>query len=428
MRHKEGDALTVDELPHDVWPRAYEEVLRALPDRAARTGVLLCGMSANVDARIDMHDMPALLSATHPPEAVELATLLKRRAAEGLGGELRLDWRGGPTWLSGHVRLHRSLGGTGPQAAWVLSMLGCSSVVALEDRSTHMLAQWPPGIGLIEDGVVVEAGKAKPRGESRPDIFIFEFTAGARVADVTPPRSSRIIVRFDDLGIEKDDAFDAATPRLAIDAASGLVSGFNNEPADGVAAAADRVFALARAWLAAGLETVHLELAGYATRYAIDRVLEGASGCVTSIGMSQSELNALAPASASPEQAMIGLGERLGVNRVCVHADHWAASVTRGDPMREREALITGCLLASARAGCGTPVRPEAIDAAARFQPLPFGSVKRCGGWTFVACPSPYLDAPVTTLGLGDTFTAGCLLALGRHARAPANLPPARPG
>lgn len=409
----------MDKPSNAFWQRAYEDVLVDLPGRAARAGVTLCGMSANVDARISMHDMPALLAASHPPEAVMLARLLKQRAAEGRGGEVRLDWPEGSAWLTRHVSVRHSLGGTGPQAAWALSMLGAPSVVALENRSPHMLAQWPPGIGLIEAGAIVEAKDVEPRGRDRPDIFIFEFTAGTPVADVTPSRSSRVIVRFDDLGIERDEAFDAVTPHLAIHAASGLVSGFNNEPLDRVGAAADRVFALTRSWLAAGLKTVHLELAGYATRAAMDRVLAAAANAMTSIGMSQSELDTLVERSSPPGDAMIGLGERLGVDRVCVHADHWAASVTRADPIGERGALITGCLLASARAASGKPVAPTALDAAARFHPLPFEAMKRCGPWTFVACPSPYIEAPATTLGLGDSFTAGCLLALGRLPVAP---------
>jgi ADP-dependent phosphofructokinase/glucokinase len=36
------------------------------------------------------------------------------------------------------------------------------------------------------------------------------------------------------------------------------------------------------------------------------------------------------------------------------------------------------------------------------------------GGWHIVTCPSPHLQQPRTTLGLGDTFMAGCLLVLGQ--------------
>ena len=73
---------------------------------------------------------------------------------------------------------------------------------------------------------------------------------------------------------------------------------------------------------------------------------------------------------------------------------------------------MMGCLLSSARAAAGKPVRPTAIAPEARFQPPPFPLPVQCGEWNLVSCPSPYLSAPATTLGLGDTFTAGCLLVL----------------
>ena len=79
---------------------------------------------------------------------------------------------------------------------------------------------------------------------------------------------------------------------------------------------------------------------------------------------------------------------------------------------------MAGCAIASARAANGAPARDITISPAAEFHPLPFQTPIRKGRWTFVACASPYLDKPVTTLGLGDSFTAGCLLVLGRNHHA----------
>jgi ADP-dependent phosphofructokinase/glucokinase len=112
---------------------------------------------------------------------------------------------------------------------------------------------------------------------------------------------------------------------------------------------------------------------------------------------------------------MCELGERLGLNRVCVHADHWAASATRGDAETERRALMMGCLLAGTRAANGTPVRPREIDARATFSapPLPLHSTR--GRWSIVSCASPHLEHPAATVGLGDSFTGGCLLILGER-------------
>jgi ADP-dependent phosphofructokinase/glucokinase len=408
------------------WRSAYLGLISELPSLAACARITICGMSACVDARIALSDLAPLLQSRLPEAAANFLVMLKERAARGIGGEVRVDWPGGPAWLSERFKPRYALGGTGPQAAWVLSTIGAPAILALRDRSAHMLSQLPPDVLLAEGGGTVPARQAALRGEKRPDIFIFEYTAGVPVDEVVPPRSSRIIVRFSDPGLEQDGDFDALTPMMARSAGAGLVSGFNCEPAGSLDAAIERVFALCRAWRSAGLETIHLELAGYDSPAARDRVLDAAAGVVTSIGMSQSELLALDPESDPPHRAMTALGDRLGLDRVCVHADHWAAAVTRGDPKRERLALMAGCLLAASRAAAGMPVLPNALDPEARFHELPFAAEAWSEAWSFVACPSPHLGSPATTLGLGDSFTAGCLLVLGQ-ARPESEDPADRP-
>jgi ADP-dependent phosphofructokinase/glucokinase len=110
----------------------------------------------------------------------------------------------------------------------------------------------------------------------------------------------------------------------------------------------------------------------------------------------------------------------MAVDRVCVHADDWALSVTRGEPRPERDALIVGCLLAATRAAAGhlaVPSGPPA-DAAYRAPPRPTAILPP--GWQLVCCAAPYLRQPRTTLGLGDTFLAGTMLVLGQTEAMPA--------
>jgi hypothetical protein len=108
---------------------------------------------------------------------------------------------------------------------------------------------------------------------------------------------------------------------------------------------------------------------------------------------------------ADPVPGMRHLGERLALDRVCVHADHWAASVTKRDPESELQALVLGYLLAAARANTGRPMRPGRLDGATTFASPPLVWIRRAGGWTFVTCPSPYLRAPRTTLGAAGGAT-----------------------
>lgn len=321
-------------------------------------------------------------------------------------------WPEGAEWLAANLPLRCSLGGTGPQAARVLAAIGAPAVMSLGDRSAHMLAQIPPGILVCDGNRLVPAQALTPRGERVGDIYIFDYTAGVPVAGVTPPRSSRIIVRLADPGLDVDPDFDRLTPTLGPTAGAGLISGFHAIPAAELAAGIGRVAGLCEAWRANGLELVHMEMAGYDDRDTLLHVLDAFAGVVTSIGMSHSELRHASPGMPEPE-AMLAMAERTRVPRLCVHADEWAAAVTRGDPVCEREALMTGSLLAAARAERGAPATDIRVPAAARFVPPPFPGGPLPGGWHLVAVSTPYLDRPKSTLGLGDSFTGGCLLVLG---------------
>lgn len=143
--------------------------------------------------------------------------------------------------------------------------------------------------------------------------------------------------------------------------------------------------------------------------------------------MSHSELLPLVPGETDAPAAMATLGARLGVDRVCVHADEWAAALTKGDPRRERAALMAGSLVAAARAEAGQPVARPVAPQAARYGAAPFGPEDAPDRWRLACCATPYLAHPASALGLGDAFTAGCLLALG-HPEAhrleePSDLP-----
>ena len=122
---------------------------------------------------------------------------------------------------------------------------------------------------------------------------------------------------------------------------------------------------------------------------------------------------------------IVATARRLGVDRLCVHADTWALTATRGDAEQERAALMVGCLLASTRAALGYPARPVATPPGAIFEQPP--DEHNGGDWNVVACAAPYLPRPATTLGLGDTFMAGCLLVLGQSKRPVGTDDPALP-
>jgi ADP-dependent phosphofructokinase/glucokinase len=150
--------------------------------------------------------------------------------------------------------------------------------------------------------------------------------------------------------------------------------------------------------------------------------LEKLAGAFTSLGMSYSELRALCVGSQDAISKAFELSEALNLSRLCVHADTWALAITNSDPQRELQALLCGCLLASARAERGEPCQPTGVPANAEFHDLPLEKFSISGERFIVCCASPYLERPVATIGLGDTFLAGTLLVLGRAEPALSNV------
>ena len=394
------------------WEVLYADLIRRLPDVAARAPLTFCGNGACIDARVSLHDVDPMISVDSP-EAARFMAMLLERAARGQGGEVTYEWTGGPEWISAHNPISYAMGGTGPQAAWALSAVGAPVLLALEDRSELMLRVVPSDVVLVEDGRLVQARSARTGGATRPPVFIFEYTAGRPIGAIVPERSSRIIVKFGHFKLEADDGFERYTTTNARHAGTGLISGFSSVAADDLPGELARVSSLARAWRIGKLETIHFELSGFDAPEVLHLVLAELRGSVTSIGMSLSELKAVRPGIPDVPSAMESIAHEVGADRICVHADEWAASLTRRDPEVEWEALLTGCLLAASRAAAGRPVLPESIHPRATFKPLPFRHAGLSGPWRLVACASPFLRSPRTTLGLGDTFTGGCLLALG---------------
>jgi ADP-dependent phosphofructokinase/glucokinase len=397
------------------WGVAYADLVGRLPGLVGNARLTLCGLNVCIDAVAELHDAAALLEQRANPHAFALAGELKRRVAKGIGGEIRVDWPEGPAWLEQRLRLTTALGGTSAHAALVLATLGAPALLALADRSKEQLGHIHPAVLLAENDHPIRVDDIVRRGASRPKIFIFEYTAGRAVGAVVPTRSSRIIVRFGDPGVEDDPEFERVSARLARMAGAGVVSGFNAAALSQLPRAIEVGRRIASSWRAADMPTVHLELAGYVSDAARDSVLEGLRGAITSLGMSHSEYLALGLDAADLTAGMVACGNRFGLRRVCVHADHWAAAATLDHPAHERDALQMGCLLASTRAEAGRPVHPTAIPKAAVFNDTPFEGTLDRGAWTAVCCAAPYLARPATTLGLGDTFTAGCLLVLGQQ-------------
>jgi len=405
------------------WPNRYADLAARLPELARRARPVLCGLGACVDVYVRLEEAARVLDGGPTTPSGALRERLLERARRGIGGEIRVDWPGGPAWLDARLPRRLGLGGTGAQAAQTLAVLGAPALLALADRSAALLALIHPQVHVAGPDGFVPARTVERAGRGKPPHYIVEFTAGVPAGDVVPPRSSRVIVRFDDDPLEADPWFTRASVDGAAAAGAAVLSGFNALPGGALPQVLAWVRPLAEAWRAAGLRRVHLELGDFADPAGMDEVLRGLAGSAAALGLSHSELVKLVPQGNSlAERAQI-LADRYGFDRIAVHADRFALALTRGDPERELEALMAGALVAATRASHGRIAVPQACPPGAVFTEPPAPAIGRRGAWHVACCPSPYLPRPAATIGLGDSFLAGTLLVLSGASGQPATIP-----
>jgi ADP-dependent phosphofructokinase/glucokinase len=405
------------------WGKVYRDCVQRLPAYVRDARLTICGLSTFLDGYVRLHEAEPLLNAKGGTPQAALSQELFRRANVSIGGEFYMDWPEGGMWVKKNLQFSRwGLGGSGAQAAQMLAIVGAPALMSLEDRSRRQLSVIHPNVLVATNRGVIRCGELSPAQGRKPAHYIFEFTAGTQVGSIIPQRSSRTIVRFTDERLDNDSDFTRESITAAANAGAGILSGFNEIGDQDIEAALRETIALAQAWRNRGLKTIHLELGDFATVKARDTVLEKLGGAFTSLGMSYSELCALCVGSQDTISKAFELSETLNLSRLCVHADTWALAITDGDPQRELEALLCGCLLASARAERGQPWRPTGVPANAEFHDMPLEKSSKSGERFIVCCASPYLERPVATIGLGDTFLAGTLLVLGRAEPALANV------
>jgi ADP-dependent phosphofructokinase/glucokinase len=407
----------------DDWKRMYADLIQSLPHYVRDARVTICGLSTFVDGYVRLHEAEPLLKAREGTPQAALAKELLRRARAGIGGEYYMDWPEGGMWLERNLRVSRwGVGGTGAQAAQTLAILGTPALMNLEDRGQRQLSVIHPNILVANQGGVVKCGELSMGEGEKSAHYIFEFTAGTELESVVLKRSSRTIVRFCEERLDHDPDFVRESVNLSASAGAAILSGFNEIGNQTLDESLEETLALAKAWRERGLEIIHLEVGDFGTIEARNKVLNLLGGVISSLGMSYSELCGLSVGSHETTEKARELAEVLNLSRLCVHSDTWALTITKGDPDREFNALLCGCLLASVRAEKGYPCRPVEVPAHAEFHPLGWEKFRKSGERWVVSCATPYLERPAGTIGLGDTFLAGTLLVLGGAGRPTVNV------
>jgi ADP-dependent phosphofructokinase/glucokinase len=404
-----------------IWAQLYARASEAVEEIVLEAPPILAGFTACVDVVIAFDD--ALLArlqadSTEGGPARELVDELARAVVRG-GGELRLDWPEGPAWLGQRLAGTRALGGTGAQVAQSLAVLGAQALLCLGKRSSELADLLDPNVLLASDSGAVAAAHMATSGNASLPHYVFEFARGATVDGRRVTKSDRLITLYEPEELEDDPQFDHLSSEIAALRGAAVISGFNELLPERRRAGLARCAALVETWRRRGLRVAHVELARYPDNAAIDEVCSALAPACNSVGMNDAEFRTLTGTNVSAERAAM-FAEHYGFTRICIHGDRWAYSLTRDDPDVELGALLVGSLLAASRAHLGRPAsRGELLLQLAPVAPVAGspGSRARLDGWTEVICPTPHIRHPVATVGLGDTFTAGALLALGTHAR-----------
>jgi len=350
----------------------------------------------------------------------------------GTGGERFVPAPGLVEGFAARFDRRTTLGGTAPRAAMAVARLGVPSTVHLVSIDDRVRALLPPEVSYL-----CSAG-----GDSSHPHLVLQAPAGARVrvgaGEVVVTHANRLIYVNDPPNSEM-----VISPRLGevLERASVVLLSNLNAVRD-VTVLRRRLEDLRRHLrrLPAGALVV-FEDAGYHRREMARLVAEGLADVVDVWSMNEDEAQEVLGRRldlADPRDVADGLAElrrALPAPVLVVHTRRFVVAVGRGAD-RLRRALHSGVALAGTRYlhGDGFTVddharvsarRPDADArrlAAAVEELLP--ETAAC-----VAAPTLTTTSP-TTIGLGDTFAGGLVMALSRPAAAvhvlAANQPPDR--
>ena len=398
------------------WRDRYEELAEQVRVSARRARPVLISTTVDVD---DIYVMtPARLHSlrrglSQGGLASELALAVDRLLSEGRDGELFWDWPDGLRWLAEVLGPSNrvQVGGTGPQAAWALDVLGAPTIMALESRSREQLGVLAPDILVCSEGRMVPVHELPADADATPIRHeILEFRGGGGLLDNSAGRSHRVIVRFSPVALERDEDFMAMQEKLGPNAGAAMLAGLNGlAVSDG--ASLEWASRLLSVWRECGPALRHLELGDTTRPGDLRTVMAGLRGLNSSLGLSLSELLTLWGPSADVAAKALELAHGLECPCIVVHADRWSLAVHRSDAGAVVRRLMTGNLLASARAAAGAPcgdVTPVSYALYAEDVPES-GPLNE--DWRVDCVPTPFVPRPASTIGLGDTFVAGLLLA-----------------
>lgn len=371
------------------------------------------------------------------------------------------------------------MGGNAGIMANVLSELGAFRVIpniAVPSKSQLSLfskkAIYFPGMPGKKPGRSESPEMLAGQNED-PIHFVFDFSRGDNFSlfgeEFKVPRENRFIATFDELNLRLfiNPAFEDYALQHIKEMDGVLISGFHilleNYP-EGTTYLdrIEKALSELRAWKTRNEKlAVHVELGHFSSRRVAHDVFLKFAGLADSLGMNEEELAILDSLHRLPPEAIVKrnaetlakaalvLASEHGLSRLLIHTREFVLSVYRekaeGGPEleagteKEFEALEFGIRCAAAFAASGKLDGRDFVEkTTASLSRSNFGKARvgeflkafegelfregafaHSGGYTLCMLPTLLCENPVSTVGLGDTFTSSFFLrGLELHVQA----------
>jgi len=354
----------------------------------------------------------------------------------GLGGEVEITNRELCAWLKRTFQCTYALGGTCAQGSAALAQVGIPILTQISDRSKAVCQFLDyPQISMVSPTGKLVSVAAMITEREPVEHFILQYRHGDVVrignTDHIIPISNRLIMDFDDMHktLPVDAWFLDYVEAHAMDIPSYNISGFNAIVEQQVLKQTlEKMREHYRRVKESNPDCVlYLESAHYLNPQCRQMVYEAFTPYLDILGMNEEELADLAQANGHSliyqnAESLLATLEKIHdaypAKGLVVHSKDY--SVYYGNPRRGMDiarALCYGNLLSGTRARIGhygsmqdcagtleLPLSPVGIAFA---QQLP----QTHRGRNVCIVPSRYMEKPVTTIGLGDTFVAGMQIA-----------------
>ncbi|MEA1907819.1 MAG: ADP-dependent glucokinase/phosphofructokinase [Euryarchaeota archaeon] len=403
----------------------------------------------------------------NPPNRInitsDLLALLLIHMEKGTGGEFLVETPDAipesaiRTLLTDEPVLR--LGGNAGIAADVLSNLGASLVipnVACPSRKqVDLFSGEMIRIPVYKDGDISLLKPGDTVGCEEDALhYVFDFKKGDKVTlcgkTISVPNNNRIIATYDpkNISLYMDDAFREYSLAHIKEMDGALISGFHllrNTYPDGSTYidCLQPIIDHLKRWKSINPNfRIHFESGDFLDGSITDFIITRLSEIVDSIGMNEEEfIKDDADTSArNIIKRSVKLISELGISRLCIHTRDFIVSVFDPayiDTRSEIDALNFGASASGALAMTGHADITSAHAAIMNLQPSDAG-VRECSnvqeyfhgepvnggvhlqlnGYSVCVAPSLHCESPITTVGMGDTMTAGVFLRELEHRPA----------